>query len=716
MKRDQMEKFLNRFAQHQAGTGLQDCYEDRILLDYCHNVLHDKRVTPRTFAEVCDWIHNQSTALGIDLTDENLAEDLDTLNRVDIDPTLYRKAVRIVHTWVIPYVRQRREDLRSAKPGLFQKNLNLLGKELALDKTDVKILGLLARYFSHSTVEELCDALCRKNGRALTAVAILLNLDEDLVADRLGPKGTLLSTGLVKPKSGRVSLLSDLVEVNEAVISALQKARGKRDDLRSLILGVPCKAQLDWEDFDYLGEVREKLQQFLANAYRSKEVGINILLYGAPGTGKTEFCKILAQELGLNLYAIGEKDEDGLAPTRTERMAAYRVAQSLLRNQSGSLLMFDEFDDLLSAPLSRGHHQAHADSKIYFNRILEANPVPSVWIINTLEGIDPSIIRRMSVAFEFREPPKANREKVLRRILVRHGLDLDQEQIDGLLREGGIAPALIDSAVRFAKLTGGSKDDIDFALHNLLQALHGRPQRKKETPKSLDRYQPALINADLDLRRLTRRLTSRQMTRAFSLCLYGPPGTGKSAYARHLAEKLGLEILIKRASDIISPFVGQTEMNIARMFEQARNEGSLLVLDEADSFLIDRRQAHYRWEVSEVNEMLTWMEQHPLPFVCTTNLMDRLDQASLRRFTFKVQFDFLTQEQVVLAFRHFFGRRWPKDLPVPTLLTPGDFAVVARKAQIMKMTRAAELIAMLNQERQMKQATSSRPLGFTVSG
>jgi transitional endoplasmic reticulum ATPase len=57
----------------------------------------------------------------------------------------------------------------------------------------------------------------------------------------------------------------------------------------------------------------------------------------------------------------------------------------------------------------------------------------------------------------------------------------------------------------------------------------------------------------------------------------------------------------------------------------------MLIFDEADSLLFDRREAVRSWEVSQVNEMLTWMEQHPLPFCCTTKMMEKFDSASLRR-------------------------------------------------------------------------------------
>ena len=83
--------------------------------------------------------------------------------------------------------------------------------------------------------------------------------------------------------------------------------------------------------------------------------------------------------------------------------------------------------------------------------------------------------------------------------------------------------------------------------------------------------------------------------------------------------------------------------------------GPFLVFDEADSLLADRPLRGTVWEVSQVNEMLTWMENHPLPFACTTNFAEHLDRATLRRFVFKVALDYLTPEQVDAAFQSFFA-------------------------------------------------------------
>ena len=185
------------------------------------------------------------------------------------------------------------------------------------------------------------------------------------------------------------------------------------------------------------------------------------------------------------------------------------------------------------------------------------------------------------------------------------------------------------------------------------------------------------------------RLARPGADRAVSFLLSGPPGSGKSAWVRHLAARMGLPVVQKRASDLLDPFVGGTERNIADAFAEARDTNAFLVFDEADSLLLDRADAVRSWEISQVNEMLTWMEQHTLPFACTTNLPDRLDRASLRRFLVKVRFDWLTQAQARLAFRRFFGLAAPAGLDGLRTLTPADFALVRRRAAMIGAGGAA---------------------------
>jgi len=84
---------------------------------------------------------------------------------------------------------------------------------------------------------------------------------------------------------------------------------------------------------------------------------------------------------------------------------------------------------------------------------------------------------------------------------------------------------------------------------------------------------------------------------------------------------------------------------MARAFRDATESGAVLLIDEVDSFLQDRRRAARSWEVTQVNEMLTQMESFRGLFIASTNLMEELDPATMRRFDVKLRFDYLRSEQ-----------------------------------------------------------------------
>ena len=199
--------------------------------------------------------------------------------------------------------------------------------------------------------------------------------------------------------------------------------------------------------------------------------------------------------------------------------------------------------------------------------------------------------------------------------------------------------------------------------------------------------------------------------RRFSLCLCGPPGTGKTAFVRYIAEQMGIDILPKRASDLLNKYVGENEQNIASAFAEALQTQSFLVFDEADSLLMDRQSAQRSWEVSLVNELLSQMERHPLPFACTTNQWDIIDPAAARRFVFRAEFYFLDQPRINRAFELFFDHKAPSSALALTKLTPADFANVRDRAEILGYLNDPERIAHALAE-ECRQKPGGASLGF----
>jgi len=147
---------------------------------------------------------------------------------------------------------------------------------------------------------------------------------------------------------------------------------------------------------------------------------------------------------------------------------------------------------------------------------------------------------------------------------------------------------------------------------------------------------------------LTATLLAKEDVRCL---LHGTTGTGKTAFARHIAETLGLEPRLVSPSDILDAYVGGTERNIAALFENAVPEDTLIILDEFESFAADRKGAGRSWEVSQVNELLTQLEAYEGRVLACTNLVDYIDPAIRRRFQLKVELLPLNEEQRESLFR-----------------------------------------------------------------
>ena len=485
-------------------------------------------------------------------------------------------------------------------------------------------------------------------------------------------------------------------------------------DVERALIGAPAFGALTWDDFAHVSTERDFVARLLEGAVSKETKGVNILLYGPPGTGKTELCKMIALHVGARLFAIGEQDEDGGEPSRYDRLNALRLADRLTARRGKSLLLFDEMEDILQhgeRMFDGRRWQRRSGSKVFFNRLLEENATPVLWTANSLWEFDSAFLRRMTFVFEMKSPSMKTRLRLWQGAATRHGLELASDTADSLARRHKLAPSFIRSAAAAVSLAGGKADELEFVVTSLRKPYCGR-QRTLELPDT-GRFDAALSNADADLAALETALSRNGAPRDVSLCLYGPPGTGKTAFARRLAEKMGLDPLVKRASDLLSMWVGATEQQIAEAFEEAAQDERFLIIDEADSLLWSRGSAERAWEASMVNELLTQMEAHRWPFACTTNQMERVDPAALRRFSFKVKFDFLTKAQATAAYRHYFADEPPAALAELTMLTPGDFAVVARKLRFLAPDERNDviLLRLLEQEVAIKPGQKRR-IGF----
>lgn len=219
-------------------------------------------------------------------------------------------------------------------------------------------------------------------------------------------------------------------------------------------------------------------------------------------------------------------------------------------------------------------------------------------------------------------------------------------------------------------------------------ASENKDTKQPDEPISQEKikYDYKMTNCNQNLEELTKKLKKSKM-KNYGMLLYGVSGSGKSFYGQYLAQELKMPFIKKRASDLIDKYVGETEQNIADAFKEAKEKKAILLLDEADSFLFDRKYADRDFQAMHVNELLTQMEDHPYPFVMTTNLKNRIDPASMRRFIFKVKFEFMKKDNIKAGLKTYFGKGikfTDKQYDQLKYITAGDFKTAKRKMDILE--------------------------------
>ncbi len=623
---------------------------------------------------------------------------------------------------------------------LVEKNINALAGLLQLNKAERALLlyGTLARY-QRDMRSILVEFKVNNAPEAFAAIAEVAGVNAQEVGDALRAGSRLERIGLVENliSENNITDLADLMKVSDKLPPVLMRQYRDQAELMAVFTRLSSKSSLVLEDFAFVTEDAKVLCRLLANAVARKEAGVNILLYGPPGTGKTELAKVVAQAAGLELFEVEYADRDGNSLSGRDRYRSLQIAQVFLKGSAQAALLFDEVEDVFP-PISSetAHLIARADAapnpptgsvsgKAWVNQILESNAVPTIWVTNRIEQIDPAFRRRFAYHLELKSPPPGAREGVVRKTLT--GVDVSDAFVARLSSRKGLTPAQIRTAVRFADLAGvadegaeGKESLIERQLKNADMALGNRATGAAKQ-QAATQYDPALLNVSsrFEIPRVVQALKARCHG---TLCFYGPPGTGKSALAEHIATSLDKPLIIKQASDLMSKYVGETEQKMAAMFREAEAEDSVLLLDEVDSFLQDRRGAQRNYEVTEVNEMLQGMERFHGIFICTTNLMDRIDQAALRRFTFKIQFKPLTHTQRETLFvteacggdAGLLEAALGKRLAALDQLCPGDFAAVKRQTIILDSEiTPTEFLEQLEAEHRIKpEVREARGMGF----
>lgn len=503
--------------------------------------------------------------------------------------------------------RVRRQQLEPELP-LF-RNVELLGHLLGLTDTEKAVLTFfvaLQAFADFNNIVSMQDSKVTK-ASVTRLFAILLGRSEGDIAAILNEEATLVAARILWFDWDH-SALENQMNLISGLSVAMLAPNASEQELADRFLKQTSAPTLDCSAFPHLAKDIATVTDYLSGVVGARTRGANVLLYGPPGTGKTEVAKAIAAALGVELYEVGFADTNGDPIKGTRRLAEFNLCQRLLAQQRNAVLMFDEVEDVFESQhglwfLLGGSDKGAGGGKAWINRTLERNPTPAIWITNDAD-IDPAYLRRFDYSVRFPIPPQPVRLGIAQRHL--GNLEPPPGWLERIAANEQTTPAQLEAAAKVARLVAKA-GDLARAREVVEQTLDRSATLldQKRTPPRLasrTRYDLAFVNADLDVARIVARLKVRP---AGTFCFYGPAGTGKSELARHIADEIGKPTLVRRASDILSMWVGGSEKNIARMFAEARQQDAVLVLDEADSFLADRRSARQSWEVTQVNELLT---------------------------------------------------------------------------------------------------------------
>ena len=422
-----------------------------------------------------------------------------------------------------------------------------------------------------------------------------------------------------------------------------------------------------------------------------------ILLYGPPGTGKTSFAYSLLAQLNIPSYEIVRGEEN----TTKHRRASIIACLNTTNFNHGSIVLVDEADNLLNTQNS-WFMNGETQDKGWLNHLLDQQGTRMIWITNRIDSIEDSVLRRFAFSLAFKSFNQSQRVLLWDSILRKNQCKTycSQTDINNFAKKYDVNAGVIDIAIRKAKENYISSkihflNTIEMTLKSY-QTLVNNGEELTNKDAIEKNYSLDGLNVDGDLNAMFNQLESfdtylrtekQHHMMNMNLLFYGPSGTGKSELARYMANRLDRKIICKRISDLQSKYVGEGEKNIKRAFQEAESEEAVLIIDEADSLLFSRDRAKHSWEISFTNEFLTQMERYKGILVCTTNRLDDLDAASLRRFNHKIGFDYLTSKGNLLFYDLLLQPLCSdkidplsiKELKQTKNLAPGDFKLVRNR-------------------------------------
>ncbi len=616
------------------------------------------------------------------------------------------------------------------------KNLQVVTELLGLPPPEAALIRL-ATACGYSSINRRMFGFVKGPSYSVHALDVLCDVRGTSVIRMFDGQGPLKQCGLLENVSSTRNRndLDDLLQLSHLGEILLGTPFEDEQSMARAVLTPLAASKLDETmEWPHLREQQELVKVALTAAIEDGVKGVNVLIYGGAGTGKTEYVRQLLATIGANAYMVRDADDDGDEASRGERLTYLRLSQTFAGNGTRAVLVLDEAEDIFKNDYRHQMERATSrsfESKAFINNLLETNHHPVIWISNRISQIDPAYLRRFSCCLEFPQTPQFLRRSIAQDRLARVGCS--EEFIDSIAEISQVTPAHLDAAARFAGLARlsalGADASVNFVIESHLKAS-GHNASVRVAPRST-RFDLRYLNVRGNttpqgvVESLERMASSKATKTGSAMVFSGAPGTGKTQLAAEIASRLGRRLVVRTASDINSKWHGESEQNVAQMFRDCDPRTEVLFLDEAETLLGSREERANRANRAVTGEFLRWLEIFEGVFICATNHANTFDAALMRRFTFRMEFQPLLHQQRVELFAELALGWQPdtKDLPINVdteissklsrldLLTPGDFANAARRIRALALPTSAWLTE-LEAEQESKAVGKGGQIGF----
>lgn len=507
-------------------------------------------------------------------------------------------------------------------------------------------------------------------------------------------EGPLLKYRLIEfadeNQNRQASLLGRSIKLDEGIVSYLLGEDRLDARLRHL-----ANFEQEYNEWVGLGDNEDEIERLVELA-REGYVGF---LLGQDDSSKLHLATGVCQRLHIQVVKMEATVLPGL--TKAEPLLRLLERECLLR---GAALYLNSFEALL---------KEEAPNQEALRQIIQVlQGLTGISFISCDQAMTPLPVHlgRREFYLQLNMPGYSERQQIWEKQLGNEAMGLDLEGLSSRfkLSRGQIvaAAATARNAAAWRGETAPSLADLEAACRRHSTTRLSNLARKI---KPLYRWEDIVLPADPAqmLKEIVQQVRNRSLVyekwgfdgklsygKGLNIIFAGPSGTGKTMSAEIIAGELQMDLYKIDLSNMVSKYIGETEKNLERIFNEAGESNAILFFDEADSIFGKRsevKDAHDRYANIETGYLLQKMEEYDGIVILATNLRKNLDDAFIRRMHFMIEYPFPEEEDRLQIWQRSFPRGVPMGDSVDLRFMARQFKIAG--GNIKNITLAAAFLA-----------------------